>query len=883
MSANYARFLKCALQVNPWSYNLAYQSQKHGLTEDAYNSAIVQRCLANDIKVVGIANHGSVDGMEKLRDELQASGIIVFPGFEIASTEKVHMVCLYPAGTTIDALNQYLGALGLPPHGAKTAPSTLSCIEIAKRVHGQHGFWYAAHITGASGLLRLNQDGGGLTHIWRDCDQVFGAQIPGSVEDLEQKIELIVRNKNPDYHRARPIALLNAKDVRKPEDLDNARCFSWIKMTDPTLDALALACRDPESRVRLSHEVNPAYYSRIDRIVIRRGYLDDLEIDLSPNLNALVGGRGTGKSTLIEAIRYALQLAPIGKETDRAHKGIIDANFSKEKAFIEITVTSFEQNCERYIISRAYGEPAKVLDENEKVLNLPPSGILPRIEVYGQNELLAIVQDNAAKAKLLNRFLPDDAAAIQKLEGIRASLRKNRTEIDELEAKVADISTRLEQLPVLLDRSKSFQKLGLEKELAQVQGREAERGYATSAAEAIAAFEEATEEFEETIEEIDIPDVPEDETVPHAAILKKLGDAVQQVKQATVAAATQAKKKIAEAKQKFEESKTKLNEAIATDEHVFDGQVNKLPAMKGKSVAQLVAEYKKVSADIARLQPLTAQKTTHETRLRTLSQTRKTQLEALAKVRGGRLSAMTKAVKELNKRLEGQLRVEFEPERIRDPLKTFFIDCELDGVGEKRLGWIDEAESLSVADLVQTISQGSDALLARFKKAGMQKTVADAIAGLPPSKIRELEEIELPERLELLLNVARDGENYREIGRLSTGQQCTAILHLLLLDNPDPLIIDQPEDNLDNAFIAEHIVNELRLSKTKRQFMFATHNANIPVFGDAEWIGVLREQDSRAGLQASGSIDSPNVKELAADILEGGKEAFTRRREKYGL
>ena len=119
--------------------------------------------------------------------------------------------------------------------------------------------------------------------------------------------------------------------------------------------------------------------------------------------------------------------------------------------------------------------------------------------------------------------------------------------------------------------------------------------------------------------------------------------------------------------------------------------------------------------------------------------------------------------------------------------------------------------------------------------------------------------------------------------KLSTGQQCTAILHLLLLDNPDPLIIDQPEDNLDNAFIADHIVNELRASKTKRQFLFATHNANIPVFGDAEWIGVLHEEDGRAKLQASGSIDAPDVKELAANILEGGKEAFTHRREKYGL
>ena len=165
----------------------------------------------------------------------------------------------------------------------------------------------------------------------------------------------------------------------------------------------------------------------------------------------------------------------------------------------------------------------------------------------------------------------------------------------------------------------------------------------------------------------------------------------------------------------------------------------------------------------------------------------------------------------------------------------------------------------------------------------MPKQVADALSGLPASTLRALEEVDLPERLELLLNLTPEGENYREVAKLSTGQQCTAILHLLLLDNRDPLIIDQPEDNLDNAFIADHIVNELRSSKTRRQFLFATHNANIPVLGDAEWIGVLQEREGRAVLRASGSIDAPDVKDLAANVLEGGKEAFKRRQEKHGL
>jgi ABC-type lipoprotein export system ATPase subunit len=137
------------------------------------------------------------------------------------------------------------------------------------------------------------------------------------------------------------------------------------------------------------------------------------------------------------------------------------------------------------------------------------------------------------------------------------------------------------------------------------------------------------------------------------------------------------------------------------------------------------------------------------------------------------------------------------------------------------------------------------------------------------------------------LNVTHGGQNavFRSIEDLSTGQQCTAVLHLLLLDNQDPLILDQPEDNLDNAFIADRIVAELRRAKLNRQFLFATHNANIPVFGDAEWIGVLSVEDNKGLIkpEQQGAIDMPEVQKLAADILEGGKSAFNQRREKYGF
>lgn len=707
MAGTYAKFWKCALQLNPFNYAEQYQGKgsAHGLTEQAYNKAVAAQCVKNGVQVVGIADHGSVDGIDSLRKALSAEGLIVFPGFEISSTEKVHMICLYPPDTAVGTLNQHLGAVGLPAGGVKTAPSSLGCLEIAGRVTKQGGFWYAAHTTGANGLLRLNQDGGGLTHIWCSCEHVLAAQIPGDIGSIPNpEIQNILKNKNPQYKRDRLIALLNSKDVRKPEDLDNARTCSWVKMTGPTLEALRLACRDPESRVRLSHEVNPSYYSRIETIVIHRGYLEELSLDLSPNLNAVVGGRGTGKSTLIEGLRYGLQLNPTNKEAQTAHNGIIEANFAKEKAGIEITLTSFQQNSERYVISRYHGEPAKVLDEDGHVLKLSPKDVLPRIEVYGQNELLAIVKDDKAKGALLGRFLPDDSSIRQQVGDLEVALRKNRQEIDDLETKVAGVAARLEQLPALLDKENSFKKLGLEKELEQVKLRESRRAYVSAVSEAIESLASTANEFTSSIEDVEVPEIPSD--CP-ATSLKEFSSAIKVAKDGAVKAAADADAAIEKARAAYTKAKESFDQEIASSEQAFNVTVNKMTSLKGKSVAQLTAEYKKVSADIAKLRPLGPQKTAHETKLLSLNQDRANLLEQLAKARNSRWTALGKAIKDLNKRLEGQLRVDFEPGRIRSPLKDFLLDQNLGGIGEK--DWRGSTTPKACRFLISSMSSNREA------------------------------------------------------------------------------------------------------------------------------------------------------------------------------
>jgi hypothetical protein len=153
-----------------------------------------------------------------------------------------------------------------------------------------------------------------------------------------------------------------------------------------------------------------------------------------------------------------------------------------------------------------------------------------------------------------------------------------------------------------------------------------------------------------------------------------------------------------------------------------------------------------------------------------------------------------------------------------------------------------------------------------------------------------IEELDLPPTTDVELNVGPEGgdQEWRALKDLSTGQKATAMLYLLLIDSEAPLVVDQLEDNLDNRFISEGIVPKIKSEKRRRQFIFATHNANVPVLGDAELIlgfsavGEAGDGHLELAPERCGSIDTPAVAGLI-EVLEGGKDAFTTRRLKYGF
>jgi ABC-type cobalamin/Fe3+-siderophores transport system ATPase subunit len=121
----------------------------------------------------------------------------------------------------------------------------------------------------------------------------------------------------------------------------------------------------------------------------------------------------------------------------------------------------------------------------------------------------------------------------------------------------------------------------------------------------------------------------------------------------------------------------------------------------------------------------------------------------------------------------------------------------------------------------------------------------------------------------------------KAVEQLSEGQRATALLPLILRASSCPLIIDQPEDDLDNSFIFRVLVKNILRLKNDRQLIFITHNANIPVLGDAEAIVVMHmEKPTKAAVPRSGDLEAR--KEDILELLEGGKEAFEHREQRYG-
>lgn len=876
---NGARFYRCALQVNPFAYHGRHGRQSIFQDEANYNAAIVEACRANNIEAIAVTDHYRVSDSVGLVEAARAAGVFAFGGFEAASDDGVHFLCLYDPDRD-SSLERLIGQLGVHDHTALSPSGDKNCLKLLACVHEQGGIAIAAHVAADNGLL-ATLEGQPRVNAWRSPD-LYACALPGPICDAPQNLRAILENNDAAHRRERPVAVINASDVNSPEDLADKRSSCLIKMSAVSVEGLRQAFLDPDSRIRLNSDAPPEPHAEFIAMAWEGGFLDGMRLHFNGNLNVLVGGRGTGKSTIVESLRYALAIDPIGEEANKAHQGVLK-HVLKSGTKVSLLVRSHHPAKHDYTIERTIPNPPVVKDERGDVLNLSHRDVVPGVEIFGQHEISELTKSREKLTFLLERFVDRDPNAGAQKARLRLELERSRGRIADVQREMKLIDERLGLLPSLEETQKRFQDAGLEERLKEKSLLVREERILATIEERLAPIAALRQELAELLP-IDSAFLSARalEGLPNGVLLIEGSALLQRVTNRLQAIAGGIEQTIDAAGAELSALRARWDERRQTVETTYQALLREL--QKSRIDGE---EFIRLRRQIEELKPLRDKKETLTRDLVANQANRRNLLDEWFNLQATEYRALEKAAKRVSRRLDGRVRAMVTMGGNREPLERLLRD-EIGGNLAAMLDRLRNRTGLSLFDLAQRCREGRDSLSSNY---GLPPAAAERLAQATPDVFMKLEELELPATTKIELNTSADGEpeTWQTIEALSTGQKATAVLLLLLLESEAPLVVDQPEDDLDNRFITDGVVPTMRNEKRRRQFVFSTHNANIPVLGDAELIiglttGIQNETvQGRANERHMGSIDMDPVREMVEEILEGGRAAFEMRRRKYGF
>ena len=881
-----AVYHRCALQINPHDYQATFRGQEAGLDEETYAEALVATALDLGVTVMAVTDHNSARGVPAIRNIASDRGITVFPGFELKSAEGIHVLCIYAPDTSLDQLNIYLGDAGIRSPGPSSNASTKYFGDIVDTVARQNGIAVAAHVTASGGLL-ATLTGEARISAWR-TPKLMAVQIPGALCEVPAKYRPILLNQDP-AHRRLPtagdnlaLAVVNAKDVAEPDDLrhDSATCY--IKMSDVSIEGLRQAFLDPESRIRLASDPLPTDHNEILSLTWSGGFLDDVVLTFNPNLNVLIGGRGAGKSTVVESIRYVLGLTPSTQQARLAHDGIIK-HVVRSGTKIVLRIRSLHPSKRQYTIERIAPNPPVVRDHDGHVSSLLPRDLLPGIGIWGQHEILELAQDRNKLTELLAGFMDKDSDLDERKATTAEQLEHNRHSIVSTQQDIDNADERLAALPGLQETLQRFKDIGLEDRLRKQRLLVREERVMETIVECIASFRDFAEGIKRELpvdrtflSDKSLRDLPGRDILSKGnALLVQLGNELQSITVQMDQLLDAAQEGGAVIAEEWQAHKIK----IETQYHEILREL-KQGAVDGE-------EYIQLQRKIERLAPLRDQRNALATFLQSVVERRQALLAEWADVTAAEYQRLNRAADDVNSKLARHIKMETIFQGNKKPLVDLLRES-IRGRVKETIDKLNAASSLSLQEFADTCRRGQQALEQEYLLTPAQ---ARRLSQMDLETLMQIEELDLPATTDIRLNTAPKGHSpvWRDVETLSTGQKATAVLLLLFLESDAPLVIDQPEDDLDNRFVTEGVVPRLRRAKQRRQFLLSTHNANIPVLGDAELIFGLTTTSSRHETKAEvqpehvGSIDVSSVREIVEEILEGGREAFEHRRRKYGF
>ena len=625
---------------------------------------------------------------------------------------------------------------------------------------------------------------------------------------------------------------------------------------------------------------NQATHDRITKLKVTGGFLSGLEVEFSPGHNTIIGPRGSGKSTVVEDIRHGLNVMP-GREGDPLRKRVltmIDKNLAGGR--VELSLRS--KDGASYTVSRSAGEEPVII--NGDGTPLPPSVEVSHLfsaAVYSQNQIEAVADNPRYQLDLIDGF---EAAklldATQSIERVRHELEANAARIIPLASEKLALEASLSQLDAVRQQLKAHgAQTGQDARVVnQAHSLKALRG------REVIAFDQSIERLQKwagwirpqlgKLSSAVDPQFTQDIMAgPNSEILatarKNAAAAVRQAEEhlAKAAAALDA------AGQAIRSQRLLLDRAHAQQDLAFRAVIERHEKDLAKSAERtklekhhndLLVRQRRLGEAIAEIKKLEEERAALRARL--------------SEVHDQRFAIRLGVAQRLNATLNPSLRISVAQSADQESYRRFLESALRDAGIQHRVVAAALSKEISPDELAELVVAKDTATLAHRGGINPQqagKVIAE-LSGL--ARLLELQAVDMDDvpTIELC-----DNGVYKDSSNLSTGQKCTAILPILLLEGTGPLIIDQPEDNLDNRFVYDTIVSTVQQVKSGRQLMFVTHNPNIPVLGDAEQVIVMQSDGTTGSVRKSGRVEDCRAEII--DLLEGGVEAFRMRRKRYRI
>jgi len=850
--------------------------------------AIVDTAIEKNLSIISITDHNEIGNVKRAIKHAQGKNILVIPGIEVSTTQG-HLLVYFE---NFESLKNFHAKLTIATNKETCSQGIVECLSFAEPFGG---IGLLAHIDLTSGFEQtINRFGPQMEAVicHRNLLGLEISQKDSAVNYTEKdtsadrKWMLKKRLIELDITDGWEFPILMSSDAHTLSKLgvnaDGNKKLTRLKMDSLSFHGFKIALQTAPSRIRLEDlipEKTPCFIG----IQIEGGLLDKQHVHFNKNLTCIIGGRGTGKSTLLHCIKETS-----GNGTEPP---VLNSDAWPEKIYLLYE----DETGQEILLSR---------EKNGEIINIndPTSGLTNiEIETYGQGETEDTLKDSDNDPTSLLNFL-DSFIDFENLKAeedeVRIKIIDNQSEINKLRLEVANIPET------------ERQKIHHEGKLAQLKKDKVSElvTYQTALISERHIRKTITDDLKEL--KTKYQGILDDNSVFDAFDL--LDESDIEVGKDNF---NKVKKIVSDFGAIVMTKSTELNQALEEKLIELRIQINAWGSKEAAIQASIdvkKAELDKMGIpfDLGQINRIVADVTYYQGKLKGL-RVKEGELALLIAER----DTLIKTRKDLLNKIYRK-RVEFSL-RIKDNLKSsvdgFFVDLKY-GPGnfsprfedymKSKIGWR-TTNVIKARLLAKFISPLEFADCAKKKNFTQLKALIDS-SGLRVFSDQDLNEFaeklnpnycyEDFEGLQIsdwpTLTVTKlikqvDGTKVpytKSIAQLSLGQQQSIILGILLHSTSKvPLLIDQPEDNLDSEFIYKTIVTILKKIKEKRQVIIVTHNANIAVLGDAELIVPLKSTSIKSCIIDSGSIDREETRAICCELLEGGKKAFSKRKEIYGI